>query len=249
MSSWQQALKLHSCVLAAEWFLNLERLAEHATYAKTGVYNLCHDMSFAATPPIDGTLPKYFARPEDFCYELADHFSREEVAAVEPLSIGVHVVRPPDVQPSQSVVVFGAGPVGLICCAVARAYGALLAGSRWTSTSKGLALVQAYAATHILESSRESPEHAAAAIVSACRLCRGADVAIDASGADICIQTAIQPLRIGCTSERAGLGRPVIGFPIGAVCSKELSLRGSFRYGAGDYELAVKLLNNGAVSV
>lgn len=37
---------------------------------REGRYNLCYDMRFAATPPIDGTLAKFFSLPEDFCYKL-----------------------------------------------------------------------------------------------------------------------------------------------------------------------------------
>ena len=91
---------------------------------KEGKYNLCPDMAFAATPPHDGTLAKYYSLPEDFCYKLSDTMSLEEGALVEPLSVAVHIVRQAAVKPGDSIVVFGAGPVGLLCCAVARAYGA-----------------------------------------------------------------------------------------------------------------------------
>lgn len=34
-----------------------------------------------------------------------------------------------------------------------------------------------------------------------------------------------------------------------AMCTKELNVRGSFRYGSGDYALAVSLITSGRVSV
>ena len=37
---------------------------------REGRYNLCYDMAFAATPPVDGTLAKYYTLPGDFCYKL-----------------------------------------------------------------------------------------------------------------------------------------------------------------------------------
>jgi len=45
---------------------------------KEGKYNLCFDMRFAATPPHDGTLAKYYSVPEDFCYKLPENVSLEE---------------------------------------------------------------------------------------------------------------------------------------------------------------------------
>ncbi|KXS93318.1 hypothetical protein AC579_7162, partial [Pseudocercospora musae] len=56
---------------------------------KSGKYNLCPEMAFAATPPFDGTLAKYYCLPEDFCYKLPQHISLEEGALLEPLSVGV----------------------------------------------------------------------------------------------------------------------------------------------------------------
>jgi L-iditol 2-dehydrogenase len=40
-----------------------------------------------------------------------------------------------------------------------------------------------------------------------------------------------------------------VNFPIGQICDKEATLKGSFRYGAGDYQLAVDLLDSGRVSL
>jgi len=76
---------------------------------KDGHYNLCPAMVFAATPPYDGTLCRYYRVPADFCYKLPEHVSLEEGALVEPTSVGVHIVRQANVLPGQSVVVFGAG--------------------------------------------------------------------------------------------------------------------------------------------
>ncbi|GMF08532.1 unnamed protein product [Ambrosiozyma monospora] len=57
---------------------------------KSGDYNLCPEMAFAATPPYDGTLCRYYLLPEDFCVKLPSNVSLEEGALVEPLSVGVH---------------------------------------------------------------------------------------------------------------------------------------------------------------
>ena len=48
---------------------------------------------------------------------------------------------------------------------------------------------------------------------------------------------------------QAGLGAPRVGFPIGQICDKEAKLKGSFRYGAGDYKLAIELLQSRRVFV
>jgi L-iditol 2-dehydrogenase/D-xylulose reductase len=83
-------------------------------------------MSFAATPPIIyGTLARYYVLPADLCHPLADTVSFEDGAMMEPLAVGVHSVHTlGKCQSDQNVIVFGAGPVGLLCMAVAKALGA-----------------------------------------------------------------------------------------------------------------------------
>ncbi|KAI9753963.1 MAG: hypothetical protein M4579_004923 [Chaenotheca gracillima] len=215
---------------------------------REGKYNLCPDMAFAATPPFDGTLTKYYVLPEDFCYKLPENMGLDEGALIEPLSVAVHIVKQAAVKPGNSVVVFGAGPVGLLCCAVARSFGATkiisvdIVKDRLTFAAK-------YAATGTFEPTRDAPEHNAARLIEDHKLGAGADVIIDASGAPPSIQTAIHALRVGGTYVQGGMGRDEISFPIMALCTKELIASGSFRYGPGDYALAVDLVATGRVSV
>ncbi|PGH10169.1 chlorophyll synthesis pathway protein BchC [Helicocarpus griseus UAMH5409] len=214
-----------------------------------GKYNLCLHMAFAATPPIDGTLAKYYVLPEDFCYKLPDHVGLEEGALMEPLAVAVHVTRQGRVGPGDKVVVFGAGPVGLLCCAVARAFGASVVIAVDIQPAR-LEFARGYAATGVYE-----PAKGVEASVNAERLRemhglgRGADVVIDASGAEASVHTGIHVLRTGGTYVQGGMGRDVISFPIMAACTKELDVRGSFRYGSGDYKLAVGLVAEGRVDV
>lgn len=207
---------------------------------KEGKYNLCPDMAFAATPPIDGTLAKYYTLPEDLCYKLSDSMSLEEGALMEPLGVGVHLVRQAAVKPGETVVIFGAGPVGLLCGAVSRAYGAVKV-VMVDMNEERLNFAKKYAATHTVVAQKEGAQEAAARITEAADLGLGADAIIDATGAEPCIQTAIHAVRAGGTYVQGGMGKSDINFPIMAMCTKELNVKGSFRYGPGDYATAVKV--------
>ncbi|KAI0405884.1 GroES-like protein [Xylaria palmicola] len=215
-----------------------------------GRYNLCPDMRFAATPPYDGTLTGFWAAPADFCYRLPDGVSLREGALIEPLAVAVHIVRQAAVAPGQSVVVMGAGPVGLLCAAVARAFGASVVVSVDVVESK-LAFARSFCATHTYLSQRIPAAENAANIVRAAGLGAqgGADVVIDASGAEPSIQTCLHAVRTGGTYVQGGMGREDITFPIMALCLKEVTAKGSFRYGSGDYKLAVELVAQGKVEV
>lgn len=41
----------------------------HCRYCKDGRYNLCPDVTFAATPPDHGSLTRSFLHAADFCYK------------------------------------------------------------------------------------------------------------------------------------------------------------------------------------
>ncbi|KAI0799137.1 GroES-like protein [Xylaria sp. FL0064] len=215
----------------------------------SGKYNLCPEMRFAATPPHDGTLTGFWTAPADFCYKLPDSVSLREGALVEPLAVAVHIVRQAGVSPGQSVVVMGAGPVGLLCAAVARAFGASTVVSVDIVESK-LEFARSFCSTHTYVSRRVSAEENAASIRGlASSLEGGADVVIDASGAEPSIQTSLHTVRNGGTYVQGGMGRDNITFPIMALCLKEVTAKGSFRYGSGDYKLAVELIASGKVDV
>ncbi|KAJ6276658.1 chaperonin 10-like protein [Bipolaris maydis] len=215
---------------------------------KEGKYNLCPDMAFAATPPYDGTLARYYTLPEDYCYKLPQNMSMEEGALIEPTAVAVHITRQAAIKPGDSVVVFGAGPVGLLCCAVAKAYGAKKIVTVDINDER-LGFALNYAANASFKSERVSAEENARNMIKQCELGPGADVIIDASGAEPCIQTAIHALRMGGTYVQGGMGKPDITFPIVAMCTKELNVKGSFRYGPGDYQTAIDLVATGRISV
>ena len=65
----------------------------HCRYCRLGRYNLCADVVFMATPPIDGAFAEYVVWPADFTYRLPDHVSFEDGALLEPLAVGMHAIR------------------------------------------------------------------------------------------------------------------------------------------------------------
>ena len=58
-------------------------------FCRAGRYNLCPDVQFMATPPVDGAFTEFVVMPADFVYPLPDHVTLEEGAMIEPLSVGV----------------------------------------------------------------------------------------------------------------------------------------------------------------
>lgn len=219
---------------------------------RSGNYHFCAAVKFAACPPDDlGALTKYFRLPEDCCFKLPEGVTLEEGALVEPLAVAVHVVRMAGIKPGQSVTVMGAGTIGLLCAAVAKAYGAMTI-IAVDILEKRLDFAKNYAATHsYLPDPKASAQENAASLLSNCGLTDrgGVDAVLECSGAESSIQMGIHLLKRGGQYVQAGLGRPQVSVPIVQLSEKEIHVHGSYRYGAGDFELAVDLLRMGKIEL
>ncbi|KAE8356859.1 chaperonin 10-like protein [Aspergillus coremiiformis] len=219
---------------------------------KLGRYNLCPAMRFAADPPAThGTLSRFFKLPADFCYRVPDGIPLVDAVLVEPLAVAVHAVRLARVRPGDRVVVFGAGTVGLFCAVVAKEFGAGVVGlvdflEGRLRFAEGLL---GDVGRVVVPELGGSAEEKARGLVGRLGLGEGADVVVDASGAEASVQTGVFSLRMGGTYVQAGMGKREIVFPIAEVCEREIVVKGSFRYGAGDFDLALHLVAQGKVSL
>lgn len=93
-----------------------------------GRYNICRAMSFRSSaksfPHAQGTLQEQISHPAAYCHRLPDGVPLELGALAEPLSVALHAGDRARLDPGATVLVLGAGAVGLLCCAVSKVLGA-----------------------------------------------------------------------------------------------------------------------------
>jgi len=228
---------------------------------KSGRYELCPEIVFAATPPYDGTLGRYYKLPADLAYPLPDNLSLEDGAMMEPLSVAVHSVSTiAGLKTNQNVAIFGAGPVGLLCMAVAKALGARRVIAIDIAQHR-LEFAKSYAATDVFlppkmdqgETRIQYSKRCAAEMKAKLNFDeRGADaidLVVDASGAETCIQTGLYIVKHGGTFVQVGMGSADVTIPVTYLLVKEVNFKGSFRYGPGDYPMAISLVAQGRVDL
>ncbi|KAL3956082.1 hypothetical protein ACCO45_008928 [Purpureocillium lilacinum] len=101
-----------------------------------GRYNLCQGVAFAGVFPHAGTAQRFKTHPASHAHRLPPRVSFQTAALVEPLSVAMHALRTSPVTLGAPAAVFGAGPIGLLTMAVARASARTPSSSR-TSTRGG----------------------------------------------------------------------------------------------------------------
>ncbi|UNI23829.1 D-xylulose reductase [Purpureocillium takamizusanense] len=224
---------------------------------RRGTYHLCGQMVFAATPPYDGTLAKYYINAADFCYKIPDSMDLEQAAMVEPLSVAVAVAKTADLRAHQTVVVLGCGPIGVLCQAVAKSWGAKkvigvdVVDSR-LQVAKSYGVDGVFKPRQAEDATVDPMQHAedvAEELKAAFDLGEGADAVLECSGAESCVQMGIYAAKHGGTFVQAGMGKEVVSFPITTVCIRGLTIKGSIRYLAGCYPAAIDLISSGKVDV
>lgn len=195
-------------------------------------------MIFAATP-WDATLAKYYANAADFCYKVPDSMTLEEATMIEPVSVAVTIAKSADMRTHQMVLVLGCGPIGVLCQAVARAWGAKSVIGVDVVESR-LEVARSYGAQTFFppraEPGADPMEHAekvADMLKKQFGMGDGFDVVLECSGAKLCVQLGLYAAKRGATFVQAVIGREVIHFPIIAVCTHGLIIKGSIQYLTG----------------
>jgi L-iditol 2-dehydrogenase len=200
---------------------------------RAGRYNLCPDVAFFATPPIDGAFANYVAIHEDFAFALPDSLSDEEGALMEPLSVGIWACRKAGVSAGDRVLVTGAGPIGLLALQVARAFGATEVTVSDLNEHR-LALARRTGATRVVAPGGELGE---------------VDALIECSGHPAALADGIAALRPAGTAVLVGMGPGATAeLPVALIQNREIWVTGTFRY-ANTYPTAIALAASGRVDL
>ncbi|XP_069360457.1 sorbitol dehydrogenase-like isoform X2 [Maniola hyperantus] len=93
-------------------------------FCRQGRYNLCPEPHYCSTVGAPGNLCHYYKHVADFCHKMPDNLSMEEGAAVQPLAIAIHACGRAGIKIGTTLLVLGAGPIGVLCAMTARAMGA-----------------------------------------------------------------------------------------------------------------------------
>ncbi len=203
---------------------------------RAGRYNLCPNVQFFATPPVNGAFTNYVNIHEDFAFTLPDNLSDNAGALMEPLSVGIWSCRKAKVEAGDHVLVTGAGPIGLLAMQVALAQGA----TEVTITDvapQRLAMAEKTGATRAINVSEEPLAGVEV------------DALIECSGNERALNDGIHCIRPAGTAVVVGMGPgEESSIPLAFIQNREIWLTGTFRY-ANTYPAAIELAATGKVDL
>ena len=208
-------------------------------YCKTGRYNLCPEIKFMATPPVNGAFVEYVAHPADFVFKLPENVSYEEATLFEPLAVGLYSVVRAKVGFGGKILILGAGPIGLSTLQAAINIG----GGRIT-------VADIY--DFRLEKAKElgadeliNPRQTNALD----KLGSSFDYVFETAGSVVTTQQTVKLAKNGGKVILVGLpAQEEIEFNTNQIITKELDVLGIFRY-ANMYPKAIRLAEKGQVNL
>ena len=220
------------------------RPCNNCSYCLEGSQNHCLNMKFYGSampfPHIRGAFRETLIA-EDYQCIPADGLTPGEAAMAEPLSVCLHAIKQAGNIFGKKVLITGSGPIGTICVLAARRAGA--AEIIVTDISdNALSYSKLVGADHIINSIKNYND------LSKFQLGKGYfDIALECSGSESGISDAIKSLKPKGTLIQLGLGGD-ISIPLVTVTTKELNLKGSFRFHS-EFKLAVHMMQKKLINV
>jgi L-iditol 2-dehydrogenase len=203
-----------------------------------GRYNICENFGveglhaqYGHNAP--GAYAEYVVHDVKSVFAVPDALSDEEAAMLDPASIALHTVMRGGHRPGDTVAVVGPGVMGLLVAECARALGA----GRVRVIGRGDRLAKAAALGHeTIDITQEDPVAAA----------KGADVALECSGAPEAVTQCVELVRRGGRVAVIGIPMDDARIPVQRLVLDEIDLVG-VRATAGGMPRAIELAASGRI--
>jgi L-iditol 2-dehydrogenase len=216
-------------------------------FCRRGQPNLCDDRKVLGVSCNEyrrhGAFAEFVAVPEHIVYKIPDNLAFDHAAMIEPVSVAVHAVNRTPVQLGDTAVVVGAGMIGLLTVQALRTAGC----GRIVSVDledDRLELARKLGADMTFNSRTADVPAMLREITEG----RGADIAMEAVGADATVKMSIDCVRKGGVVTLIGNITPTVNFGLQAVVTREISVLGSCA-SSNDYPSCLELMGRGAIQV
>lgn len=217
----------------------------HCFHCRRGEINLCDDRRVLGVScedyRQDGAFAEFVRVPSHILYRLPPHLSFEHAAMVEPFSIALHAAGLARPLLNDTVVVIGAGMIGLALVQTLKqtGCGVLIVVD---VAEERLARARDMGATNTINSTTQDPQREISSLTSG----RGADLSFEAVGLSTTVDLALRSVRKGGRVVLVGNVSPEVKFPLQTAVTRELSIQGSCA-SRGEYPAVLQMMDRGAL--
>ena len=216
-------------------------------YSRKGFYNLSDNRKVLGVScnefRRDGAFATHVAIPQHILYKIPDNVSFEYAAMVEPVAVALHAVKLSNISLNDSVLVGGAGIIGLFIIQVLKLSGANKIMAFDIDQSR-LNLALQLGATHVFNSAIDE----VIKDVKELTYQRGADIGFEVVGNSTVLKTVIEGVRKGASITLVGNISPNVELPLQTVVSRQLKLQGSCAI-CGEYDAALDLIDRNLIKI
>lgn len=203
-----------------------------------GKQNLCANWWLIGMDRVHGTFAEFTAVPESQLFAVSDNLSDNEAVFVEPLANVVHFFRISMNEIPESLVIFGAGPIGSLALALAKLRG-IPKVCMVDRIDERLDVAKQLKADLVINSSEED------AVAKVREFTKGgAEFVIDAVGVDATRRAGVSACARGGRLVFIGMAENESKLPWIEMIRNEQSIFTTFCYSARDFQTSLSLLES-----
>lgn len=215
-------------------------------YCLSGNYNMCpHRLGYGALA--DGAFTRYVAARPQILHHIPDNVPFEHAALTEPICVAYNaLVEKTLINPGDTVVIQGPGPIGIMALQVARLRGAgtlIVIGAE--IDSRRLAVAAELGAHYTLTLPKDDPVKLVRSLGDGF----GADLVVDCTGVSQALRQSLELVRPNGRITKIGWGPQPLDFNLDPLVGKAVTLQGSFSHTYPTWERALQLLSTGQVNL
>ncbi|WP_274363813.1 zinc-dependent alcohol dehydrogenase [Paenibacillus thermotolerans] len=202
----------------------------------SGRQQLCGERKLLSAA-LPGSNAEYVKIPAAFVHKVPESLSLREAALTEPVACAVRVAELAAAKPTDTVLVVGMGPIGLLALQAILQYGVKQVIAVDMNRDR-LAIAGRLGASATICPADGDTLEAIRELTGG----RGADIAVDAVGAEITRRQCVQACASGGRVVFTGLHEEESPLPVNLMIRSEISLTGSFAYSEMNFRTALRWL-------
>lgn len=193
---------------------------------------------------VDGSMTRLVAVPERILHRVPENVTMAEAALTEPCCVAYNAaVKNAQIEPGDRVLVLGPGPIGVLCGAMARMQGAIVAVAGLERDRKRLEIVRQYDCEAL------TVDQIDAWVYDGGPDRLGVEGVIDTTGVSSSLETAMKVVRPAGWISKVGWGPQPNNFSLDPIVLKNVRLQGSFSHNWPMWERVLHLMNIGRLDV